>query len=355
MKLAFVFGTRPEIIKLAPLFRAAKAQKIPFILIHTNQHYSPELDLIFFEELALPKPQFNLNIGPGTQTAQTSRMMERLEPILLEEKPDVVLVQGDTNSVLAGALVASKMNIPVAHIEAGLRSFDREMPEEINRIITDHISTYLFPPTPGSAELLVKEGITKKLIHIVGNTVVDAVMQNSAQCSEEGLTPFQVNAGAYSLLTMHRPSNVDTKEDLIAMLTALEGAYQQTKLPFIFPMHPRTGGALKKFGIELPKYIKVHEPIGYLEMLTLQKYAAFVFTDSGGLQEESCILGTPCLTLRENTERPETVEVGASRIVGRDPQKIKEAFAYFASKPTWKNPFGDGTASTKILDILSTQ
>lgn len=352
MKLAFVFGTRPEIIKLSPLFRAAKQQKIPFLLIHTNQHYSPELDAIFFEELKLPRPDYHLKIGPGSQTLQTARMMERLEPILIEEQPSVVLVQGDTNSVLAGALVAAKLNIPIAHIEAGLRSYDRTMPEEINRIITDHISSYLFPPTTGTAKILRHEGITNERIHIVGNTVADAVLQSSAQCIPAHLAPLKLKPSEYCLLTLHRPSNVDTKTDLAAVLVGLEAAYEELKLPFFFPAHPRTKSAIEKFKIKLPDYIHVHEPVGYLDMLTLQKFAAYVFTDSGGLQEESCILGTPCLTLRENTERPETVEVGASRIVGRNPTKIREALAYFAKSPQWKNPFGDGTASQQILKIL---
>lgn len=355
MKLAFVFGTRPEIIKLAPLFWEAEVRGIPYILIHTNQHYSPELDAIFFEELRLPAPKYNLNVGPGSQNTQTARMIERLDPILTEEQPSVVLVQGDTNSVLAGALAASKLMVPIGHVEGGLRSYDRSMPEEINRIITDHISNYLFPPTKGAAAILNQEGIERKKVYVVGNTIVDTVFHTSAKLTENELIPFKLKPGEYALLTMHRPSNVDTAEDLKAVLKALDTAHTESKLPFFFPMHPRTKNNIEKFKIKLPPYIQTYEPVGYLPMLTLQKFAAFVCTDSGGLQEESCILGTPCLTLRENTERPETVEVGASRIVGRDVEKVREALSYFASKPTWKNPFGDGTAGKQILDILKRQ
>lgn len=352
MKLAFVFGTRPEIIKLAPLFLLAKERDIPYILIHTNQHYSEELDAIFFTELGLPQPQYNLQIGPGNQSEQTARMIERLEPILTSEKPSTVLVQGDTNSVLAGALVAAKLNIPVSHIEAGLRSYDRTMPEEINRIITDHISSYLFPPTAGARTILQSEGITEQ-VHVVGNTVVDTVLAISKTLSPSSLKPFGLAPKKFCLLTMHRPSNVDTAADLKAIIKVLDETYLKLKLPFFFPIHPRTQHSLEKNSIVLPDYIQVHKPVGYRDMLTLQKYAAFVLTDSGGLQEESCILGTPCMTLRENTERPETVAVGASALIGHDSTKIGPAIRSFAKHPTWKNPFGDGTASQQIIAILA--
>lgn len=351
--LAFVLGTRPEIIKTAPAIHAATAAGIPFVLIHTNQHYSAELDTVFFKDLSLDPPAHNLQVGAGTQSEQTARMIERLEPLLREIDPAWVIVQGDTNSVLAGALVASKLTIPVAHIEAGLRSYDRTMPEEINRIVTDHISSAHFPPTPACAKTLKSEGIAESSIHTVGNTVVDAVLQNAARCTEAGLKQFQLNPQGYVLLTLHRPSNVDAKEDLEAVFSALEEVSPQLQVPFVLPIHPRTKGALEKHSIQVPGCVQIIDPVGYLEMLTLQKFAAYIFTDSGGIQEEACILTTPCLTLRENTERPETVEVGANVLVGRDPQKMRAALDHFAHKKTWENPFGDGTAGEQIIQILS--
>jgi UDP-N-acetylglucosamine 2-epimerase (non-hydrolysing) len=353
--LAFVFGTRPEIIKLAPLFREVVRRDIRHLIIHTNQHYSAELDTVFFEELELPLPTHNLHVGPGTQTAQTARMMTALEPILLAEDVGCVIVQGDTNSVLTGALVAAKLNIPIAHVEAGLRSYDRLMPEETNRIITDHISTYLFPPTAASAEILEKEGIDKKLIHTVGNTVVDSVLQGVKLSESIEVSSFGLQPQGYFFLTLHRPANVDAKEDLLEIMAMLETIHAQTQLPFFLPLHPRTEGNIKKFGLTLPKCIITHGPVGYRDCLALEKNSAAIFTDSGGIQEEACILGVPCITLRDSTERPETITVGGNFVVFRDAAKALSALEHFKTAKKWPNPFGDGTTGQKIIDILTTE
>jgi UDP-N-acetylglucosamine 2-epimerase (non-hydrolysing) len=349
--VAIVLGTRPEIIKLAPVIRALQVADRPFILIHTNQHYSVALDAIFFTELNLPKPDYNLEVGPGTQNVQTARMIERLDPIFLKEKPSCVIVQGDTNSVLAGALVGSKLLVPVVHVEAGLRSNDRTMPEEINRIITDHISDLLLPPTQACADTLLAEGIVQEKIVVVGNTVADGVLQHKDLATEQLLEPFGISRGNYFLLTMHRPSNVDTKEDLSEIIEALRLFSQRTETPIIFPIHPRTKGNLERFGIELPKEITCLEPQGYLTFLALEKYARAVVTDSGGAQEEACILGVPCLTLRENTERPETTEVGANLLVPRDAEVMVAALTKI-SGTKWSNPFGDGKTGERIVGLL---
>jgi UDP-N-acetylglucosamine 2-epimerase (non-hydrolysing) len=352
--IAIVLGTRPEIIKLSPILRLLEKEGRAFILIHTNQHYSAELDQRFFEELKLPAPTYNLQVGPGSQNEQTARMLERLDAILTKEQPSWMVVQGDTNSVLAGALAASKLNIPIAHVEAGLRSFDRTMPEETNRIITDHISSLLFAPTEESAELLRKEGIADDFIKVVGNTAVDAVLNNAAECTPEMLEPFNLQEKGYFLLTMHRPSNVDTKESLSTILDALSSVYETYKKPFFFPVHPRTQSALEKFNLTLPEGIIAAKPVGYLEMLALQKFAAAVFTDSGGIQEETCTLGTPCITLRENTERPETITVGANVLAGHNVEIMVQGLESFKEKTMWENPYGDGTTSEKILKELTT-
>lgn len=349
--LALVFGTRPEIIKLAPVIRAAKVAGIQTTLIHTNQHYSRELDAVFFEELELPAPNYNLEVGSGTQAQQTAKCMERLEPILLEIAPSYVVVQGDTNAVLAGALTASKLNIPVAHIEAGLRSYDRAMPEEINRIITDHISTQLFPPTQPCADTLVREGISTLTIHTVGNTIVDAVLQGKELAKSVIPSDFGVEAGRYLLCTLHRPSNVDTKESLAACLTVVRAVQQETGLPVLFPAHPRTKGNLARFSLTLPEDVVIMDPVGYRAMIWLQQNARMILTDSGGIQEEACILGTPCVTLRDTTERPETVSVGASILAHHDTELALKGLQI--TRDSWENPFGDGTAGEQIVAILS--
>lgn len=271
--ITFVLGTRPEIIKVAPLLREVASRDLPHVLIHTNQHYSPALDAIFFEQLRLAPPQHNLNVGAGSQTAQTARMMAGIDEILAATPASCLVVQGDTNSVLAGALTASKRDTPIAHVEAGLRSHDRAMPEEINRIITDHISDLLLTPTQDCSENLLAEGVDPQKIKLVGNTIVDSVMQNQSLISADLLDQYGLKPKEYFLATLHRPSNVDTEADLRELVETLAEVAEKSGFPMFFPAHPRTAGNLAKFGIDLPKSIMLHEPLGYFEFLTVQKYA----------------------------------------------------------------------------------
>lgn len=356
MKIGIIVGTRPEIIKMAPVIRECEKRNIPFFIIHSNQHYSKEMDSIFFDELHLPAPHYNLGVGSGLHSNQTGNILIKMEPILLAEKPDVVLVQGDTNTVLAGALAASKLNIKVGHIEAGLRSYDRTMPEETNRIMTDHISEYLFAVGPNQEKILKAEGIDKNKIHVVGNTVSDSLYQHldiSAQTSKI-LTELKLTKGEYFLVTAHRASNVDISSNLMELLHLFDEMHKNYTGTIVWPIHPRTQSKLKEFNIELPSYLQLIAPVGYLDFIQLQKHAKLILTDSGGIQEEACLLGVPSLTLRENTERPEAVEVGASELVGRDAVKAVKAAKQWLSRDdySWANPFGDGHVAEYIIDVI---
>ena len=353
MKISIILGTRPEIIKLSPVIRLLDNQNSDFFILHTNQHYSANMDAIFFKELELPQPKYNLNVGSGTHGEMTAKMLSGIEKILIEEKPDWVIVQGDTNTVLAGALAASKLQIKIGHIEAGLRSYDRTMPEEINRIVTDHISDKLFCPTQKQANILIKEGIPKNKVFITGNTIVDAVFQNIKLLKNHSEFDHYQKEN-YFLLTTHRPSNVDNKTNLKSIISAISTLSQKHKVKTYFPIHPRTKKQLEIFKIKLnPKYFNILEPVGYLEMLALEKNAKLIFTDSGGIQEEACILQVPSITLRDNTERPETIEVGASILAGNQKEKIIKGTHKMLNTPNnWPNPFGNGDASKKILNFI---
>jgi UDP-N-acetylglucosamine 2-epimerase (non-hydrolysing) len=353
--LSIVLGTRPEIIKMSPIIRACQEGKIEFSLLHTGQHYSYGMDRIFFEELGLFQPDYHLDVGSGTHAEQTGRIMAGTEKVFLEDPPDIVLVQGDTNTVLAGALAAAKLHINVGHIEAGLRSFDRRMPEEINRVVADHVSDYLFAPTESAKHNLQKEGIDEKTIFITGNTVVDAVYQNReiAKKNSSILSRLGIQAGDYFLVTAHRTENVDEKSRLHGILSALTRLHEIYHLPVIFPLHPRTQKMMKEFGLDA-RGITITQPIGYLDFLELEANARLILTDSGGLQEEGCILNVPCVTLRENTERPETIGVGANVLAGTDPETIVTAAErMMASDRTWENPYGDGNAGERIVKICT--
>ena len=358
MKIGIVVGTRPEIIKMAPVIRECIKRDISYFIIHSNQHYSSAMDSIFFTELKLPPPDYNLGVGSGLHSNQTGNILIKIEPILLAEKPDVVLVQGDTNTVLAGALSAAKLNIKVGHIEAGLRSYDRTMPEETNRIMTDHISEYLFAVGANQEAILKGEGIAEQKIYTVGNTVSDSLFQHleiSAQQSNI-LADLALTSGSYFLVTAHRASNVDISENLHELLHLLNEMHDNYSGDIVWPIHPRTEKKLAEFDIKLPHYLKLIPPVGYLDFIQLQKHAKLILTDSGGIQEEACLLGVPSLTLRENTERPEAVEVGASELVGRNAQKAVQAAKRWLSQESysWQNPFGDGHVAENILDILIT-
>ncbi|WP_057830069.1 non-hydrolyzing UDP-N-acetylglucosamine 2-epimerase [Colwellia sp. TT2012] len=359
MKIGIIVGTRPEIIKMAPVIRECKKRGIAYFIIHSNQHYSEEMDSIFFKELELPAPDYNLGVGSGLHSNQTGNILIKMEPILIQEKPDVVLVQGDTNTVLAGALAASKLGIKIGHIEAGLRSYDRTMPEETNRILTDHMSEYLFAVGPNQHAILAKEGIDGDKIFTVGNTVSDSLFQHldiSASTSTI-LADLAVTSGEYFLVTAHRAANVDILANLLELLALFDKLHTKYSQTIVWPIHPRTQAKLKEFSIELPAYLQLIPPIGYLDFIQLQKHAQLILTDSGGIQEEACLLGVPCITLRENTERPESIEVGANILVGRDADKALAAAEKWLAKDaadfTWGNPFGDGHVAETILDIIT--
>ncbi len=354
MKIAVILGTRPEIIKMSPIIRECEKRGIDYFTLHTGQHYSYEMDRIFFEELELPSPEHNLEVGSGSHAVQTGRIMAGVEEVLEEEKPDVVLVQGDTNTVLAGALAASKMHIKVGHVEAGLRSFDRRMPEEINRVVADHISDYLFAPTMTARENLLAEGISEEKISITGNTIVDSVYQN-LEISKRKVNPLK-NLGlrekGYFLATAHRAENVDDRTRLKEILKGLSLISEEFSLPVIFPIHPRTRKRIEEFNLDLDG-VRAIDPVGFLEFLQLEAGARLALTDSGGVQEETCILGVPCVTLRDNTERPETIEVGSNILAGA----VSESILLNTSKMLemihkWSNPFGDGGSSASIINSL---
>ena len=368
MKIAIVLGTRPEIIKMASVMDEIGKRGHELLLIHTGQHYDKEMSENFFIDLKLPTPNYNIHVGSGSHGKQTDKMMEGIEEVLLDEKPDILLVQGDTNAVLAGALVASKLHIPVGHVEAGLRSFDETMPEEINRLGADICSKLYFVPTEESAINLAMEGISRKRIFITGNTVVDACFRNleisknrDKSDYDEGLASLDIdNMENIAALTMHRAETVDDKERLTNIIEALE---ELDDLNIIFPIHPRTKKTMENFGLfdRLNDLDHVHiiKPVGYLDFLLLISKSTLILTDSGGLQEEAITLDVPALTLRYNTERPETVTAGGNILVGSDKEAILENARKilddeeFANKmKSAKNPYGMGNAAELMIKII---
>ncbi|MDF1557929.1 MAG: UDP-N-acetylglucosamine 2-epimerase (non-hydrolyzing) [ANME-2 cluster archaeon] len=350
-----ILGTRPEIIKMSPVIRECEQKNLDHFILHTGQHYSYNMDRVFFEQLELPEARYNLDVGSCTHAEQTGKILAGVEPVLMKEQPDAVLVQGDTNTVLAGALAASKLHIRVGHVEAGLRSNDRRMPEEINRVLADHCSDYLFAPTKKAKDILLGEGIPEDLIYVTGNTIVDAVRQNVKIAAERTsiLNELDIEPGHYILTTAHRQENVDDRVRLTGILQGLESVAEEFDMPVIFPIHPRTGKRIREFGISTNGSIRLIEPVDFLSFLQLEREAGLILTDSGGVQEESCILGVPCVTLRDNTERPETLEVGANVLAGTEPGRIVEcARIMMEREAVWSNPFGDGTAAEKIRRVL---
>jgi len=360
MKILHVVGARPNFMKIAPIMHAMSRypDRLAQILVHTGQHYDDEMSQVFFDDLGLPQPDVYLGVGSGSHAEQTAKVMLAFEPVLKEQKPDLVLVVGDVNSTLACALVCAKMDVPVAHVEAGLRSFDRTMPEEINRVLTDQIADLLFTTERDADENLRREGVTEEKIHFVGNVMIDTLLRHKERAlALDVLGEYGLQPQGYALLTLHRPSNVDVPEVLSGILDAL--AEIQARLPILFPAHPRTVRRVREFGFEarlaaMP-YLRVTEPLGYLEFLNLMANARLVLTDSGGIQEETTILGVPCLTLRENTERPVTVTQGTNTVVGSDPQRIvAEALAILDGKgKAGRVPeLWDGKAAERIVAIL---
>ena len=360
MKVLHVVGARPNFIKIAPIIEemAKYPERFQQVLVHTGQHYDGEMSQVFFDDLDIPRPDVYLGVGSGSHAEQTARVMLAFEPVLLEQKPDLVLVVGDVNSTLACALVCVKIGVLVAHVEAGLRSFDRTMPEEINRVLTDQIADLLFTTERDADENLWREGVAEEKIHFVGNVMIDTLLRHKERAlALDALGRYELEHRGFALLTLHRPSNVDVPEVLSGILDAL--AEIQAWLPIIFPAHPRTVKRVRELGFEgrlaaMPD-LRVTEPLGYLEFLNLMANARLALTDSGGIQEETTILGVPCLTLRENTERPVTVTQGTNTVVGRDPERIvTEALAILdgRNKGGRVPELWDGRAAERIVNVL---
>ena len=355
MKITVVLGTRPEIIKMAPVIRELGRRKASFFILHTGQHYSYNLDRVFFEQLGLPQAKYNLEVGSGSHAEETAKILTGVEEVLRKETPDTVLVEGDTNSVLAGALAATKLHIKVGHVEAGLRSYDRQMPEEINRTLTDHCSDFLFAPTGKAKAILLGEGISEDKIFVTGNTIVDAIYQNLEIAGEKGNTLDTLNSKPkeYFLVTLHRQENVDNQARFASILEGLDKIAASFHLPLIYPIHPRSRKMMSEFHLE-PRNLTLIDPVDFFAFLQLESNARLILTDSGGVQEEACILKVPCVTLRDNTERPETIEVGANVLAGASSDRILECSKMMLGRENnWLNPFGDGTAGRKIVKIIT--
>ncbi|MEN4006058.1 MAG: UDP-N-acetylglucosamine 2-epimerase (non-hydrolyzing) [Methanobacterium sp.] len=361
MKIAVIIGTRPEIIKIAPVIDEMEKRDVEYVLIHTGQHYDHQMSDQFFLDLNLRKPDHNIGVGSGSHGEQTANMIKGIEQVLLAEKPDIVLVQGDTNAVLSGALVSTKLHIPVGHVEAGLRSYDKTMPEEINREVADVCSKMFFVPTEESAINLLFAGISPKDIFITGNTIVDSCIRNLEIARKKSEIPFDINEDDTILtLTIHRAENVDNPVRLQNIVDAL---IELDDLTIIFPAHPRTVKNLKKYNlleiIEDAAHIKLINPLGYLDFLLLLSKSRFIMTDSGGIQEEAITLNIPCATLRYNTERPETVTAGGNVLVGTKKDKIVDTVKnilnnteIYSKMSKAKNPYGQGDSSKKILNAI---
>jgi len=349
MKVVSIVGARPQFIKAAPLSRELRKAHQE-VMVHTGQHYDPSLSAVFFEELDIPRPDYNLGVGSASHGRQTGEMLARVEGVLIQEEPDWVLVYGDTNSTLAGALAAVKLHIPVAHVEAGLRSFNRRMPEEINRVLTDHISTLLFCPTETAVRNLAQEGLTEG-VHNVGDVMYDAALHNSQLAEEKSriLEILGLRPKGYLLATVHRPDNTDIPHNLRSIVAALSSL----EATVLLPLHPRTRKALQELGLTLGGNVRVVEPVGYLAILILEKNARLILTDSGGIQKEAYFFAVPCVTLRQETEWVETVEAGWNVLVGADRRKIVETVRSFRPQGERANLFGDGQASVKMVEILS--
>jgi UDP-N-acetylglucosamine 2-epimerase (non-hydrolysing) len=359
LKVLHVVGARPNFMKIAPVMRAlAAAPSFEQVLIHTGQHYDPEMSRVFFDDLGLPAPDILLGVGSSTHAQQTAAVMIGFEAACLRVRPDLVLVIGDVNSTLAAALVAAKLQIPSAHLEAGLRSFDRSMPEEINRVVTDHLSELLLTPSEDADANLRAEGIDPATIHRVGNVMIDSLLQQlpSARAKVD-LTRWNVQPGQYAVLTMHRPATVDAPDVLTRVIAAVEMI--AARIPIVFPVHPRTKKRLEETGllarVASSARIRYCEPLGYREFLGLFSQAAFVLTDSGGLQEETTALGLPCLTLREHTEWKETVELGSNLLVGTQAQEILAAAEQVLAGKAKRGaipPLWDGQTGERVRDVL---
>lgn len=361
LKILLIVGARPNFMKIAPISAEMKRRSGEFLpmIVHTGQHYDAAMSDAFFDDLGMPRPDVSLGVGSGSHAVQTAKIMTEFEPVVLREKPDWVLVVGDVNSTIACALVCAKLGIKVAHVEAGLRSWDRAMPEEINRILTDSISDLLLTTSQDADVNLAKEGIPASKIRFVGNVMIDSLLEHLKVAENSTIREdLSVEASKYAVLTLHRPSNVDNQEIFSGIVSSLIAIAE--KLPIIFPAHPRTRSRIEEFGLSESisrSNIKLVEPLGYLDFMRLYSGAKMVLTDSGGLQEETTVLGIPCLTLRKNTERPVTIEMGTNVLVGTDSNKIKQAaFDILNDKNPNQTgkipPLWDGKAAARICDVL---
>jgi UDP-N-acetylglucosamine 2-epimerase len=348
MKILSIVGARPEFIQAAPVSRALQ-ENHQEILVHTGQHYDYLMSQAFFDELDIPAPDYNLEVGSGSHGRQTGEILIRLEEVLLREQPDLVIVRGDTNSTLAGALAASKLHIPTAHIEAGERSFDRRMPEEINRLVADRVADLHFCASQTAVQHLAAEGTTDS-VHWVGDVMLDALLQNRpiAHRKSDVLARLDLKPGLYALVTIHRAANTDDPVRLMQIVEALNSVPET----IVFPAHPRTRKALTRLGARFAVHVRLVEPVSYFDMMVLEDNARIITTDSGGVQREAYFLGIPCLTLRDETEWTETVEAGWNKLVGTDPERVLDAWFSFAPPAERPHIFGDGTAGQRIAQIL---
>lgn len=347
-KICTIVGARPQFIKCAPVSRALR-QVASEVIIHTGQHYDHDMSAVFFSQLRIPEPDHSLGIGSASHGAQTGQMLQAIERVLTEEKPDCVLVYGDTNSTLAGALAAAKMHVPLAHVEAGLRSFNKKMPEEVNRVLTDHVSDLLFCPTETAVKNLSREGITTG-VHLVGDVMYDSLLENASLADGAAvLGRMGLKSKDYALATVHRVENTDDRDRLRSIFRALD-EIAELCLPVILPLHPRTR---EKLGVSGPPLsnLRITDPVPYLDLLVLEKNARLVLTDSGGMQKEACLLRVPCVTLRDETEWIETVEAGWNVLVGADSQRIVDA-ARSAAPGKDFSAYGDGHATERIVDLI---
>ena len=354
-KIVHVAGARPNYMKVAPLMETLRAVPgVRQVLVDTGQHYDASMAMVFFRDLALPEPDRNLGVGSGSHAVQTAKVMIGFEEVCLDERPDLVVVVGDVNSTLAAALVASKLLIPLAHVEAGLRSFDRTMPEEINRIVTDRLADLLLTPSPDANENLLQEGVGASRIHLVGNIMIDTLCRYLPEARFDRVRNlFPIRKHDYAVLTLHRPSNVDRGETFLSILKAISKIGET--MPVVFPVHPRTLNRIAEFGLQpWLNRVLLTEPLGYLDFLSLVVHARIVLTDSGGVQEETTALGIPCLTLRENTERPITVTDGTNRLVGTDTGNIVSGFQEaIDGRSSARIPeLWDGKTSVRITNVI---
>ncbi|MCW4018866.1 MAG: UDP-N-acetylglucosamine 2-epimerase (non-hydrolyzing) [Candidatus Bathyarchaeota archaeon] len=355
MKLILILGTRPEILKCSSLIRECERLGLDYCVLHTGQHYSYSMDKVFFDQLDLPQPKYHLDVGSGSHGEQTGKMLIGISQILAQDAPDVALVQGDTNTTFAGAVASSKLSIKVGHVEAGLRSYDRQMPEEINRVLADHCSDFLFAPTEQCRQTLLGEGIGDEKLFVTDNTVVDAVNQNLAISAKKTqiMEQLSLTDNGFVLVTVHRQENVDNPKRFAGIIEGFQKVQRELNVPLVYPVHPRAKKQMGKFGLDV-RELTLIEPLDYFAFLQLESKAKLVLTDSGGVQEEACILGVPCVTVRDNTERPETLEVGSNILAGTNPDRILEAAkASSAKNRNWLNPFGDGKTGQRIIGIIS--